>query len=202
MLYVVAFALIGSRRSHRRVNDINLSTQSPAACQQRSASARSQVHYAVMLVRTGSHRIPFVTVLALRRSRLIVDQGRTTCDQYPPAKTTSWRLPPTVWLLGHSARSSSRLLGPDYPALYLSAIKPVWVLKAKDAPRRSAFSLARSSSSSVQHYEPPYCRHGDRPATTLILRSARGSQRRTGEIPGDAGELSRASDREALQTAC
>jgi len=145
ILYVVAFSIIGLFVvAIACVNYINLSTARSALRAKEIGVRKVTGAVRSLLVRQflieSMITVLFSFVLALVLAQLALPALNTLVQKQ---LSLSLLLRP-VWLAGTlGALLAIGLLAGLYPALYLSAIKPVWVLKARSLPERSVFSLRK-----------------------------------------------------------
>jgi len=202
ILYVVAFSIIGLFVvAIACVNYINLSTARSALRAKEIGVRKVTGAVRGLLVRQflieSMVTVLFSFVLAIVLAQLALPALNALVQKQ---LSLSLLLRP-VWLLGTlGAGLVIGLLAGLYPALYLSAIKPVWVLKARNVPERSVFSLRK-----VLVVFQFTITIGLIVGTAIVLqqlsyiRNARlGLDKEQVMILSDAGSLSR-SDREAMQ---
>lgn len=145
ILYVVAFSVIGLFVvAIACVNYINLSTARSALRAKEIGVRKVTGAFRALLVRQflieSMVTVLFAFVLALALAALALPAINSLVQKQ---LSLNLLLQP-VWLIGTLASLLViGLLAGLYPALYLSAIKPIWVLKARNLPERSVFSLRK-----------------------------------------------------------
>lgn len=144
-LYVVAFSIIGLFVvAIACVNYINLSTARSALRAKEIGVRKVTGAIRALLIRQFLIESMVTVGFAFLLGLVLAGFALPAINGLVQKQLSLTLLLRPVWLAGTlGSLLAIGLLAGLYPALYLSAIKPVWVLKARSLPERSVFSLRK-----------------------------------------------------------